>query len=149
LFSNTSMAFSRGLISTWKAKEYKYLLTFMTFKTKDAEGLGDKTDKVDYPPYESSMVLSGSHQYLFWELSHSKERMWKSSYPFISKVWKHQIIISIGGSMVWVTRNCLLYNSTAISIPCLGSFGWTPNNDCATLLGTYLIQSSLRNPEIH
>lgn len=77
LFSNTSMAFSRGLISTWKANEYKCLPTFMTFKTKDAEGLGaqDRQSRLS--------TLWIIYQYLFRELSHSKERMWKSSYPFI------------------------------------------------------------------
>lgn len=35
LFSNTSIAFSRGLISTWEANEHKYILDFVTFKKKD------------------------------------------------------------------------------------------------------------------
>lgn len=49
LFSNTSIAFSRGLISTWEANEQKQILNFVTFKKKD---------KVDYPCSELSALPS-------------------------------------------------------------------------------------------
>lgn len=117
LFSNTSIAFSRGLISTWEANEHKYILDFVTFKKK-----------VDYSCSEWSVLPVGSHQYLYQGPYSKIDKYVEDKLAVQLKVWKAKVIILIGWNVIWIISNHQSYISSAtinviqkenLSISCL------------------------------
>lgn len=104
LFSNTSIAFSRGLISTWEANVHKHILDFVTFKKK-----------VDYPCSELSVLPLGSHHYLYQGPYSRIDKGAEDKLAVHSKVWKVKVIILIGWNVVGVISNHHSYISTATS----------------------------------
>lgn len=104
LFSSTSIAFSRGLISTWEANAHKHILDFVTFKKK-----------VDYPCSELSVLALGSNQYLHQGPYYRLDKDVEDKSVVHSKVWKVKVIILSAWNVAGIINNHHPYISTARS----------------------------------